>query len=43
VLGRIEADTAKAPGCIIAEKVRDEAVRGLMKCYGDDDRYRPDR
>jgi len=32
-----------AIGALIAKKVRDEAMRCLMKCYGDDHGYRPDR
>jgi hypothetical protein len=40
---RIKADTSEPPRGVVAKKIRDEAMRGLMKRYGDDHRYRPDR
>jgi hypothetical protein len=39
---RIEADAAKLPGGIVAEMVRDEAVRRLVKGDCDDEWQNPD-
>ena len=43
MLERIEADPAELPGGIVAEPMRDKAVRGLMEGDGDDERQYPDR
>ena len=43
VLQRIEAHPALAPGRVVAEKTRDEAVRGLVKGDRDDKRNDPGR
>jgi hypothetical protein len=43
VLRRIKAYTSEPPRGVIAKKVRDEAMRCLVKCYGDDHGYGPDR
>ena len=43
MLERIEADAAELPGGVVAEPVRDKAVRGLVKGDGDDERQHPDR
>ena len=40
---RIQTDTPKAPGGIVAQAVRDKAVRGFVKGDGDDHRDRPGR
>ena len=43
MLERIEADAPKPPCGVVAEKMRDEAMRGFMKGDGDDYRDDPDR
>jgi hypothetical protein len=43
VFQRIEADAPKPPCRVVAEKMRDEAVRGFMKGDGDNHRNDPDR
>ena len=39
MLQRVEADPAELPGGVVAEPVRDKAVRRLMKRDGDDQRH----
>ena len=43
VLRGIKAYTPEPPCGVIAKKAGDEAMRCLMKRYGDDHGYRPDR
>ena len=43
VLEGIEADPALAPGRVVAEPMRHEAVRRLMEGNGQDDRHHPGR
>src|SRR5260370_5391962 len=40
---RIEADPAAVKGGVVAQRMRDETVRGLMEGDGDDERQYPDR
>ena len=40
---RIERDTAEIVGGVVAEPMRDEAVRGFVESDGDDQRQHPDR
>ncbi len=42
VLQRVEADAAEFPGGVVAEPMRDKAVRGFVKGDGDDERQHPD-
>jgi hypothetical protein len=43
VLRWVEACTPEPPGGVVAKKIGHETMRCLMKCYGDDHGYRPDR
>ena len=43
MLERIEADAAELQGGVVAEPVRDKAVRRLVEGDGDDERQHPDR
>ncbi len=43
MLERVKAHPALTPGGVVAEQIRDEAVRRLMKGDGDQDRQQPDR
>jgi len=43
VLRWIKAYPSELPGGVIAKKMRDETMRRLVKCYGDNHGYCPDR